>query len=104
MSDVQTIAPTLFRLLRQMDVEATTVKDGFPTGLNWYGGHINKRQTEPAWSKRLVELLRLDGFTANCECRYDTASRDRCDVVILAAEGQRLALPILPSSSACRWP
>jgi hypothetical protein len=79
---MHTIAPILFNLLRQMDAEAVPTAAGAPTGLNWYGGHIDTRQTEPAWSKRLVELLRKEGFTADCECRYDKDSRDRCDVVI----------------------
>ena len=30
------IPPILFRMLRQIDNEANSQKDGFPTGLNWY--------------------------------------------------------------------
>ena len=86
---VDKIPPILFRLLRTMDAEAVSNAKGSPTGLNWYGGHINTRQTEPASSKRLVELLRQEGFTADCECRYGKASRDRCDVVITLPEGGR---------------
>ncbi|HEY3318943.1 MAG TPA: hypothetical protein VGP72_00500 [Planctomycetota bacterium] len=84
----------LFRLLRQMDAEATTVKDGFPTGLNWYGGHVGTRQTEPQWSKRIVELLRAEGLVAECECGYGAGTRDRCDVVIMLPEVGKFWLEI----------
>ena len=80
------IAPVFFRLLRQMDTEAIPKASGTPTGLNWYGGHLDTKQTEPNWSKRLVELLLKEGFAADCECRYDKTSRDRCGIVITVPE------------------
>ena len=55
------LAESLFTHLRRMDEEATTVRDGSPTGLSWYGGHsrpdLKKPHTEVEWSKRLAELL-----------------------------------------------
>jgi hypothetical protein len=47
---MHSIPQILFKLLRQIDAEAVPNASGAPTVLN------NTRQTEPAWSKRLVEL------------------------------------------------
>lgn len=86
MNAAHAIAPALFKLLRQMDTAAVPNKAGVATGLNWYGGHLDTKQSEPNWSKHLVELLRKEGIAAHCECRYDKISRDRCDVVITLPE------------------
>lgn len=91
---VNAVPPILFRLLQRIDAEATTVKNGAPTGLNWYGGHVGTRQTEPQWSKRIVELLRAEGFTAECECSYGAGTRERCDVVITLPEIGKLWIEV----------
>jgi len=72
---------------------ATMVRNVAATGLNWYGGYVGTRQTEPQWSRRLVELLCADGLNARRECRYPALPRARCDVVVELGRvhGQQLA-------------
>lgn len=84
---MKTLAELIFDLLDVMDREATTVRDGFTTGLYWYGGHAHpaskRPRTEPAWSKRLAELLADRGVPAKCEVKYPSPLRRKsCDVVV----------------------
>ena len=91
---ITAVSERVFDCLRRMDCEATTIVKGAPTGLNWYGGYAGNRQTEPQWSRRLVELLRADGLDAKRECRYPGLPRARCDVVIDLGAGETLWLEI----------
>ncbi len=81
-----------------MDAEATTERDGFPTGLNWYGPHAKPEQkqpkSEPNWSKRLAELLNEQAYQAQSEVGYPQLARKRCDVVVKLPDGQRLWMEI----------
>lgn len=78
-------------LLRQLDDEATTVRDGSPTGLSWYGGHAkpdqSRPQTEPCWSRRLAALLRQRDHDATAELAYPDIPRARCDLVVRTPDG-----------------
>jgi len=77
---------TIFACLRRMDAEATTIRNGAPTGLNWYAAHarpeLKKPQTEPEWSKRLARLLTDAGVPTRAEVPYPHDRRKRCDVVV----------------------
>lgn len=95
------IAAALFRSLRAMDAEATTQATHkgklYTTGLYWYDGHWNAdpsrrriRGTEPAWTRRLPQiLLDREGLTGEEQRRYPGSSKT-CDLVVRAADGQTL--------------
>lgn len=93
-STTETIASTLFALLRQMDQEASTVCKGHPTGLQDYGRHarpeLKRPQNEPEWSKRLARLLTERGLPSSAEVKYPHDPRKKCDVVATLGPGQRL--------------
>jgi hypothetical protein len=95
------IPAMLFGALRQMDAEATTSRNGQPTGLNWYGGHarphLKKPQTEPCWSKRLAELLTERGLPTTAEVPYPSSTggrRRKSDLVITLPSGQRFWIEV----------
>ena len=82
-----------------MDAEATTMRDGHPTGLSWYSAHsrpeLKRPNTEPEWSKRLAAMLTQRGWPSTAECRYPVqGSRQKCDVVVTLPEGGTLWLEI----------
>ena len=82
-----------------MDADATTMRNGHPTGLSWYAAHarpeLKKPQTEPEWSKRLAALLTESGWASAAECRYPVqGSRQKCDVVIALPGGGKLWLEV----------
>lgn len=92
------LASHIFHCLRCMDAEATTVRDGFPTGLYWYGGHVHPEQsrphTEPNWVHHLAERLGREGVDAQCEVTYPSRSRRRCDLVVTLPDGSSLWLEV----------
>lgn len=95
MSDHSRLARLVFSSLRTMDAEASTQRDGDPTGLSWYGAHAKptqaRPQTEPAWSQRLASLLSAGGYPAVAECRYPglpSGKRNSCDVVVRTEAGK----------------
>ena len=102
-STTETIASTLFALLRQMDQEASTVCKGHPTGLQDYGRHarpeLKRPQNEPEWSKRLARLLTERGLPSSAEVKYPHDPRKKCDVVATLGPGQRLWIEL---KGACR--
>ncbi len=86
------LARAIFEGLEGMDREATTVRDGHPTGLYWYGGHARpdqrRPQTEPNWTRRLAESLPSAGFPAAAEVPYPSRPRKRCDLVVDLGDGR----------------
>lgn len=90
----ETVASTLFALLRQMDQEAATVRNGHPTGLQDYGRHarpeLKRPQNEPEWSKRLARLLTERGLPSAAEVKYPDVPRQKCDVVVTLGPSERL--------------
>jgi hypothetical protein len=89
---VKDVPDLLFRFLKAMDAEATSLTSaGHPTGLQDYGRHcrkgLSKPQNEVEWSKRLAELLIAEGIPTELECDY----RDRCNG-LLPGRRQRLDL------------
>ena len=94
------LACVLFQSLHEIDEEASTMLDGVPTGLNWYGGHARpdqkKPQTEPYWTRRLAEILSARGLPTTRKERYpvDGASRGRCDLVVTLDGDRRLWIEI----------
>lgn len=82
-----------------MDAEATTVRNGHPTGLSWYGAHARpelkgKFPTECEWTKRLSALLCELSRGSRAECAYPGDSGEKCDIVVIPAEGARLWLEV----------
>jgi hypothetical protein len=76
-------------LLRRMDREAAPLSDGYPTGLWWFAGHLDRggvgrkvQNSEVCWTQRVVQLLNADGIEAWGEQRYPDGSRCRCDAVV----------------------
>jgi hypothetical protein len=104
MADLESIAGfsrTMFETLLAMDRDATTVRDGEPTGLYWYGRHARpdqkRPQTEPNWSKELARRLCAEGIEAAAEVAYprlDRSRRNRCDLVVSLADGSTLWIEI----------
>jgi len=86
----------LFDALRRMDGEASVEKDGYPTGLAWYGGYFRpecvRPPTETSWTRRLAQLLPEYGFPTRAEVPYPAAPRCRCDNVVTLPGGGRLWL------------
>src|SRR5207302_821765 len=85
---------TLLGILKQMDSEANVSKDGYPTGLAWYGGYFRpdckRPPTETSWTQRLSQLLTEAGIATKAECRYPGQTRCKCDNVVQLSDGRRL--------------
>jgi len=79
-------AAAVFDSLEVMDREATTVRDGYETGLYWYGGHARpeqkKPQTEPNWTQALAKVLPSVGYPSRAEVPYPDQPRQKCDLVV----------------------
>ena len=94
--DIEHLARTIIDSFRAIDREAMMIRNGHPTGLNWYGAHVKPEQkrphTEPAWSQRLAVLLREAGHPSIAECGYPSAQmqRKKCDVVTTLDGGRRV--------------
>ncbi len=92
----QQLVQAILQAFQSMDAEADTVRDGYPTGLSWYGAHakpeLKRPQTEPAWSIRLAKLLSEAGLSSEAECRYPSEEmrRKKCDVVTTLTGGDRV--------------
>jgi len=90
------LAEQIIQCLREMDYEATAVRDGHATGLYDYGRHarpeLKRPQCEPAWTQRLNVLLRSRGFECDAEVRYPAhdgeLTRAKCDLVVESTEGK----------------
>jgi hypothetical protein len=91
-------ANILFSMLEEMDREATTLSNGAPTGLYWYGAHAKPNQkrpsTEAIWTQRLCKLLCERGYSSNAEVPYPRKKRTKCDLAITLPEGCRLRIEI----------
>lgn len=89
-----TLTANIFASLRMMDAEATTVDAGKPVGLYYYGGHYapmaRRKQTEPAWTARLGEMLRERGWDIATEVAYPKNRRKKCDLVVTTGVGERI--------------
>lgn len=105
MSHLTKLTQALFSALRQMDVEAVTLLgSGAPTGLSDYGRHarpeLKRPQAEVEWSRRVAQLLRIEGFAVTTEVPYPayavpvTRRRQRCDLVIDLGEDGKLWLEV----------
>lgn len=104
MTDTQ-VPARLFALLRQMDAEATSSgTSGNPTGLSDYGRHVRRGMPNPKneveWSKRIFELLTLDGVSGNLEVEYPEQShlpkrkRKRCDLRLGLAGSKTMMIEV----------
>jgi hypothetical protein len=95
---METVANALFATLRQMDKEACGQYHGFPTGLNFYGGHrrpeLKRPPTETSWTQRLAELLPDHGFPTQAEVHYPSKPRWKCDDVLTLPTGGKLWLEV----------
>lgn len=101
--DMTSLGEVLFRLLREMDEEATTIRDGSPTGLWWFGAHVKPMQkrpkTEPCWSESLATKLRKLPLEAGSEVAYPKGrlpgKRDKkCDLVVSLPSGLRVWIEV----------
>lgn len=88
---MEAVADAVIAAVRQMDGEATTVRNGSPTGLCWYGGHFRpeckRPPTETSWTRRLEQILTQAGFPTRREVPYPHNRRQRCDNVIAVPGG-----------------
>lgn len=85
------IASLILRGLRTLDRDADTVRDGYATGLNWFGPHarpeLKRPQTEPEWTKALAAFLGEQGLDVVAEHPFPDIPRQRCDLVVQSAAG-----------------
>jgi hypothetical protein len=101
------IASALFRSLRFMDGEAATPaawKDGqdYQTGLFWYEGYWNSeptrgqvKGTEPAWTRRLAQVLpEREGIPCCEQVTYPGKAKQTCDLVIHTTGPKRLWIEV----------
>jgi hypothetical protein len=102
---INELANRLFTLLRQMDSEASgRVESDKACGLCDYGWYarpeLKKPQNEVEWSKRLAELLALDGIPANVEVEYpgqnhlSRRKRKRLDLRLQLGGSQSIAIEV----------
>ena len=86
----------IFKYLRRMDEDATTVTNtGSPAGLNDYGRHARPDSKRPSaeveWSNRLATMLLEDGTSTQREVQYPKADgpgrKKRCDLLVTAEGG-----------------
>lgn len=96
----------LHKTLSTLDKQAKPLNDGYPTGLWWYVGHLDR--DKPAHRKRLnseVEwtraMARKLGRACAAEMRFP-GSAQRCDVMVpvLRPEGVR-SLPVTLVTGSC---
>jgi len=99
------IAKRLFLLLRQMDAEAISRDaSGNRTGLSDYARHVRRDlkrpQNEVEWSKRLAQLLSLDGISTSTEVEYPDQShlpkqkRKRRDLRLQLPESETMSIEV----------
>ena len=81
---IKSLSLDIFQALRGMDEEASSIVDGYPTGLNWYGGYVGKKKgTEFAWCRRLKEYLKEQSWRVReKEEHYPVNPSNRCDLVV----------------------
>ena len=73
----------LVGLLRQMDAEASSTKDGLPIGLRWYWHHEEsispsgkkREENEDSWCRRLKVLLESSGIPTTLKPKYPGSSK-----------------------------
>ena len=90
-----TFAEVAFASLEKMDQEATTLVNGYVTGLCDYGGHlgIKVKQYEVPIYRRLAELLNEHGYSAETDVKFPTGGQ-KCDVVVEVAAGEKTWLEV----------
>lgn len=106
------LATRIFDVLRAIEADATTVRDGYPTGLRWLHAHLGrtgKDTTEDAISEALAERLPGGGdiVSAQTQVPYpnrlreldDGVTRGTCDLALELAGRGRMWVEV-----KCAWP
>jgi len=82
----------IFQALREMDAEATSYVQGFPTGLRWYHAHLcpeaRRDDSERDWTRELSSRLSAKELPTCPEYPYPAyAETGRCDLRVQALPG-----------------
>jgi len=82
----------IFRSLRELDAEATSFVQGFPTGLRWYHAHLypnaKRDDSERDWTRELSSRLSAKELPTCPEYQYPAYSETgRCDLRVQTLPG-----------------